>query len=149
MWSVAASRSLFGGIGVAASVLLLVSLRLLWLEHRRLLVALLLASLTIVVYWGYTNIGLGRQCLEPITAAVVALLGVAAVRRPRWLPWVVALVGAELLFVMTASVDREGRNTSRFLLADEWPYGLALAVVAFVPAAVTALALKDEERDPV
>ena len=149
LWSVAASRSLFGGIGLAASVLLLISLRMLWFEHRRLLAALLLASLTIVVYWGYTNIGLGRQCLEPITAAVVALLGVAAVRRPRWLPWVVALVGAELLLVIAAGVDRDGLNPSRFLLAEEWLYGLALVVVAFVPAAVTALARKDGERDPV
>jgi hypothetical protein len=134
LWTIYTGRTLFGQLGIGATVALLISARRLWREGRPLLVSLTAAAVLITVYWGYSDSGLGRQCLEPISAVALALVATTPVFRGRLLPYLLGMAGAEFLYVTIAGIDWAEAEVPGFLLAQELPYAAALTALAFVPA---------------
>jgi hypothetical protein len=54
-----------------------------------------------LLFWGYSSDGLGRNCLEPLSVAlVVATAATWSDRRPKLLPLWVGLVGLDSLWVV-------------------------------------------------
>ena len=73
-WSVFDGRTLWGQLGSLGGLALGWSL----FRHRKtlrteLLGLMLPATVILLVFWGFSRDGLGRQCLEPLTAIVLAL----------------------------------------------------------------------------
>ena len=136
-WAVHAGRSLWGQLGTVLGLGVAVTL---WRARRalapELLYLILPATLTLLVFWGFSRDGLGRQCLEPLTALVLALAAAHWKPDARWLGWALLAGALELTFLRLSSFAWPELVHPYFLWLPDLTY-LATATLVWLAIAFT------------
>jgi len=151
-WGIGYAKSLPGAVGFGAY---LVAACLIF--RRRALpasgpfrLALLAAPLALMlVFWGYSDDGLGRNCLEPVS--VMLIVWCAAAWPVRWLSWrwLVGLAALESVSVRVIGLLADPSFTPRELSAESIALcGLALAAALGTPAVFLAVGRRTHLTSP-
>lgn len=136
-WAVHAGRSLWAQLGTVLGLGVAVTL---WRSRRalapELLYLVLPATLTLLVFWGFSRDGLGRQCLEPLTALVLVLAAAHWTPHAAWLGWALLAGAMELTFLRLSSFAWAELVRPDFLWLPDLTY-VAAAVLVWLAIAFT------------
>lgn len=86
-----------------------------------------------VLFWGYSHDGLGRNCLEPLAVLLIAYT--AARWSPTWRgwPWVLALAAFDTLYLRTAGIAGDREFGLDRLSAEPLTIGLICGLATVLP----------------
>lgn len=129
-WAVFDGRSLWGQLGTVAGLVVGATLLRRATQLREEWIAFILpTAATLLVFWGFSRDGLGRQCLEPLTATILAI-GVAQLSLNRGWTTCLLLAGAiELTILRVGSISWDTIVRPTFLWRSDLIYLGAAAVV--------------------
>ncbi|HBK44977.1 MAG TPA: hypothetical protein DDZ67_00790 [Xanthomonadaceae bacterium] len=141
-WNIQYAKTLPGHVGMVASIWLYLALLRPQLEASlsRMRSGLLLGSLTaMLIYWGYSNDGLGRNCLEALTPLLIAFTCLAFPIKGAWFSLLMTITACEVAWIGVSGFILEPGFADAEIKSDS---GLFLATTILIPTALAILAWK-------